>query len=73
MAKILCVLHDDPIGGYPESDARDGIPKIDRCPWRSIGGDARTMPHHGMTPHTTWTSLSAQTHRAARAGEILEC
>ncbi|QXX74565.1 NAD-dependent formate dehydrogenase [Methylovirgula sp. HY1] len=28
MAKILCVLYDDPVNGYPKSYARDGIPKI---------------------------------------------
>jgi hypothetical protein len=25
MAKILCVLHPDPVGGYPKSYARDGM------------------------------------------------
>ncbi len=30
MAKILCVLYDDPIDGYPTSYARDDIPKIER-------------------------------------------
>jgi formate dehydrogenase len=35
-------------------------------PWRS-------MPHHGMTPHTSGTSLSAQTRYAAGVREILEC
>jgi len=30
MAKILCVLYDDPVNGYPNSYARDGIPKIER-------------------------------------------
>src|SRR4029078_345065 len=29
MAKILCVLYDDPIDGYPSSYARDDIPKIE--------------------------------------------
>jgi formate dehydrogenase len=33
----------------------------------------RTMPHHGMTPHTSGTSLSAQTRYAAGVREILEC
>jgi formate dehydrogenase len=33
----------------------------------------RTMPHHGMTPHTSGTSLSAQTRYAAGTREILEC
>ena len=35
-------------------------------PWRS-------MPHHGMTPHTSGTSLSAQTRYADGVREILEC
>jgi formate dehydrogenase len=30
MAKILCVLYDDPVDGYPPSYARDDIPKIER-------------------------------------------
>jgi len=33
----------------------------------------RTMPHHGMTPHVSGTSLSAQARYAARVREILEC
>ncbi len=32
----------------------------------------RTMPHHGMTPHTSGTTLSAQTRYAAGTREILE-
>ena len=32
MAKVLCVLYDDPVGGYPTSYARDAIPKIERYP-----------------------------------------
>lgn len=32
MAKVLCVLYDDPVGGYPTSYARDDIPKIERYP-----------------------------------------
>jgi formate dehydrogenase len=35
-------------------------------PWRS-------MPHHGMTPHVSGTSLSAQARYAAGVREILEC
>jgi formate dehydrogenase len=30
MAKVLCVLYDDPVTGYPPAYARDEIPKIDR-------------------------------------------
>jgi len=35
-------------------------------PWRS-------MPHHGMTPHVSGSSLSAQARYAAGVREILEC
>jgi len=33
----------------------------------------RTMPHHGMTPHTSGSTLSAQARYAAGTREILEC
>ena len=33
----------------------------------------RTMPNHGMTPHTSGTSLSAQARYADGVREILEC
>ncbi len=33
----------------------------------------RTMPHNGMTPHISGSSLSAQTRYAAGTREILEC
>jgi formate dehydrogenase len=32
MAKVVCVLYDDPVDGYPTSYPRDSIPKIDRYP-----------------------------------------
>ena len=32
MAKILCVLYEDPVSGYPESYARNDIPTVDRYP-----------------------------------------
>jgi len=38
MAKIVCVLYDDPVEGYPESYARDDIPTLERYP------DGQTMP-----------------------------
>ena len=31
------------------------------------------MPYHGMTPHTSGTTLSAQARYAAGVREILEC
>ncbi len=33
----------------------------------------RTMPHHGMTPHISGSSLSAQARYAGGVREILEC
>src|SRR5438270_12162270 len=30
MANVLCVLYDDPVGGYPPPAARDEIPRIER-------------------------------------------
>jgi formate dehydrogenase len=38
MAKVLCVLYDDPVDGYPPTYARDGIPTIGRYP------DGQTTP-----------------------------
>ena len=44
---------------FPQPPERDHV-------WRS-------MPNHGMTPHMSGTSLSAQARYAAGAREILEC
>ncbi|MEK7247036.1 MAG: NAD-dependent formate dehydrogenase, partial [Chloroflexota bacterium] len=41
MAKVLCVLYDDPVDGYPQSYARDDIPKIAGYP----GGQTTPTPH----------------------------
>jgi formate dehydrogenase len=38
MAKVLCVLYDDPVDGYPPEYARDGVPTIERYP------DGQTTP-----------------------------
>ncbi len=38
MAKVLCVLYDDPVDGYPPDYARDGVPQIDGYP------DGQTTP-----------------------------
>lgn len=40
MAKVLCVLYDDPVDGYPKTYARDDIPKIDHYP----GGQTLPTP-----------------------------
>ncbi len=38
MAKVLCVLYDDPVTGYPKSYPRDGLPRLERYP------DGQTLP-----------------------------
>lgn len=40
MSKIVCVLYDDPVTGYPNRYARDDIPKIERYP----GGQTTPTP-----------------------------
>jgi formate dehydrogenase len=40
MAKVLCVLYDDPVDGYPTSYARDDLPRIDHYP----GGQTTPTP-----------------------------
>src|SRR5580698_2970275 len=39
MAKVLCVLYDDPTSGYPPKYARNDIPKIEKYP------DGQTVPN----------------------------
>jgi len=61
---VVRALESGQLAGYagdvwfPQPAARDH-------PWR-------TMPHHGMTPHISGTSLSAQSRYAAGTREILE-
>ena len=38
MAKIICVLYDDPVDGYPKTYARDD------CPQPKIYPDGQTLP-----------------------------
>ncbi|MFI6759879.1 NAD-dependent formate dehydrogenase [Micromonospora sp. NPDC050417] len=40
MAKVLCVLYDDPVTGYPSSYARDSVPHVDHYP----GGQSVPSP-----------------------------
>ena len=62
---IVRALKSGQLAGYagdvwfPQPPAKDH-------PWR-------TMPHHGMTPHTSGSTLSAQARYAAGTREILEC
>jgi formate dehydrogenase len=40
MAKVLCVLYDDPVDGYPKHYARDDLPKVEGYP----GGQTLPTP-----------------------------
>ena len=40
MAKVVCVLYDDPVDGYPKSYVRDDLPKLDHYP----GGQTLPTP-----------------------------
>jgi formate dehydrogenase len=62
---IVRALESGRLAGYA-GDVWFPQPPPPDHPWR-------TMPHHGMTPHTSGTSLSAQARYAAGTREILEC
>ena len=62
---IVKALESGQIAGYA-GDVWYPQPAPKDHPWR-------TMPHHGMTPHISGTSLSAQARYAAGTREILEC
>ena len=62
---IVRALESGQLAGYA-GDVWFPQPAPKDHPWRS-------MPHHGMTPHISGTSLSAQTRYAAGTREILEC
>ena len=57
MAKIVCVLYDDPIDGFPTSYARDDLPKIDHYP----GGQTLPTPKAiDFTPGQLLGSVSGE-------------
>lgn len=62
---IVRALESGQLAGYA-GDVWYPQPAPKDHPWR-------TMPHHGMTPHISGTSLSAQARYAAGTREILEC
>jgi formate dehydrogenase len=57
MAKVLCVLYDDPVDGYPPSAARDGIPTIERYP---DGSTTPTPEAVDFTPGELLGSVSGE-------------
>ena len=57
MAKILCVLYDDPVTGYPKTYARDGLPKLEGYP----GGHTLPTPKAvDFQPGTLLGSVSGE-------------
>src|SRR5882724_5582485 len=57
MAKVLCVLYDDPVDGYPTSYARDGVPSLDHYP----GGQTLPTPSGiDFTPGELLGSVSGE-------------
>jgi formate dehydrogenase len=62
---VVAALESGQLAGYA-GDVWFPQPAPQDHPWR-------TMPHQGMTPHTSGSSLSAQTRYAAGTREILEC
>ena len=62
---VVRALNSGRLAGYA-GDVWFPQPPPKDHPWR-------TMPYHGMTPHTSGTSLSAQARYAAGTREILEC
>jgi formate dehydrogenase len=62
---VVRALESGQLAGYA-GDVWFPQPPPKDHPWR-------TMPHHGMTPHISGTSLSAQARYAAGTREILEC
>jgi formate dehydrogenase len=62
---VVSALKSGQLAGYA-GDVWFPQPAPKDHPWR-------TMPHHGMTPHISGSSLSAQARYAAGTREILEC
>jgi formate dehydrogenase len=62
---VAAALESGQLAGYA-GDVWFPQPAPGDHPWR-------TMKHHGMTPHISGTSLSAQARYAAGTREILEC
>jgi len=57
MAKVVCVLYDDPVTGYPKTYARDGLPHLDHYP----GGQTLPTPSAiDFTPGELLGSVSGE-------------
>jgi formate dehydrogenase len=57
MAKVLCVLYDDPVTGYPTSYPRDGLPTLQQYP----GGQSLPTPEGiDFTPGSLLGSVTGE-------------
>ena len=57
MAKVICVLYDDPVDGYPTTYPRDDLPHLDHYP----GGQTLPTPSAiDFTPGTLLGSVSGE-------------
>lgn len=57
MAKVVCVLYDDPVDGYPSTYPRDDLPRLDHYP----GGQTLPTPSAiDFTPGTLLGSVSGE-------------
>ena len=65
MAKVLCVLYDDPVDGYPPAYARDDVPQIERY------HDGQTTPSP-QRPRLHARRAARQRVRRARPAQFLE-
>src|SRR4029077_11775954 len=57
MAKVVCVLYDDPVDGYPTTYPRDGLPHLDQYP------DGQSLPTPSaidFTPGSLLGSVSGE-------------
>ena len=57
MAKVLCVLYDDPVDGYPRSYPRDDLPALSTLPGRA---DPAHAAGHRLRPGQLLGSVSGE-------------
>jgi formate dehydrogenase len=53
MAKVVCVLYDDPVDGYPRTYPRDSLPHLDQYP------DGQSLPTPSATDFTPGSLLGS--------------
>ena len=61
MSKVVCVLYEDPVDGYPKSYVRDDLPKLTRYP------DGQTLPESKKDRFHSWSSARQRIRRAGAA------